>query len=233
MARNRTSNRAPCTRWASRVPGCLGSVMSAIADRILLLPPAVALLLVFLLPALEASAFMGFLVPGEIGVILGGVLANQHKLALWAAIAAGIAGAVIGDSVGYEIGRRYGQRLLEKIPNRLLKQKHLDRTKDLVARNGGKAVFLGRFTTALRVLVPGFSGISGISYPKFLAWNAAGGIIWATGFVLLGFAAGSQYQRLAHNATLFGLGLLALLVIVFILKKVRDRRHQATDPTPS
>jgi membrane-associated protein len=207
--------------------------MSAIADRILLLPPAVALLLVFLLPALEASAFVGFLVPGEIGVILGGVLANQHKLPLWAAIAAGIAGAVIGDSVGYEIGRRYGERLLEKIPNRLLKQKHLDRTKDLVARNGGKAVFIGRFTTALRVLVPGFSGMSGISYPKFLAWNAAGGIIWATGFVLLGYAAGSQYQRLAHNATLFGLGLLALIIIVFIVKKVRDRHHQAADTSPS
>jgi membrane-associated protein len=207
--------------------------MSAIADRILLLPPAVALLLVFLLPALEASAFVGFLVPGEIGVILGGVLANQHKLPLWAAIAAGIAGAVIGDSVGYEIGRRYGERLLEKIPNRLLKQKHLDRTKDLVARNGGKAVFIGRFTTALRVLVPGFSGMSGISYPKFLAWNAAGGILWATGFVLLGYAAGSQYQRLAHNATLFGLGLLALIIIVFIVKKVRDRHHQAADTSPS
>ena len=205
--------------------------MSAIADRILLLPPAVALLLVFLLPALEASAFVGFLVPGEIGVILGGVLANQHKLPLWAAIIAGIAGAVIGDSVGYEIGRRYGQRLLEKIPNRLLKQKHLDRTKDLVARNGGKAIFIGRFTTALRVLVPGFSGMSGISYPKFLAWNAAGGILWATGFVLLGYAAGSQYQRLAHNATLFGLALLALIIIAVVTKTLRDRRHANTNPS--
>jgi len=124
--------------------------MSHVADRILMLPPALALLLVFLLPALEASAFVGFIIPGEIGVILGGVLANQHKLALWAALVAGIAGAVIGDSVGYEVGRRYGDRLLEKIPNRLLKQKHIDRTKDLVARNGGRAVFIGRFTTALR-----------------------------------------------------------------------------------
>ena len=58
--------------------------MAHFADRILLLPPAVALLLVFALPALEASAFVGFIVPGEIGVILGGVLANQHKLPLWA-----------------------------------------------------------------------------------------------------------------------------------------------------
>ena len=196
-----------------------------------MLPPALALSLVFLLPALEASAFVGFIITGEIGVILGGVLANQHKLALWAALVAGIAGAVIGDSVGYEVGRRYGDQLLEKIPNRLLKPKHIDRTKDLVARNGGRAVFIGRFTTALRVLVPGFSGMARIPYLKFLAYNAAGGILWATGFVLLGYAAGSQYQRVAHNATFFGLGLLALIIIVLVAKKVRDRHHQAPADT--
>jgi len=205
--------------------------MSHVADRILMLPPALALLLVFLLPALEASAFVGFIIPGEIGVILGGVLANQHKLALWAALVAGIAGAVIGDSVGYEVGRRYGDQLLEKIPNRLLKPKHIDRTKDLVARNGGRAVFIGRFTTALRVLVPGFSGMARIPYLKFLAYNAAGGILWTTGFVLLGYAAGSQYQRVVHNATFFGLGLLALIFIVLVAKKVRDRHHQAPADT--
>ncbi len=164
--------------------------MTHLAERILLLPPAVALLLVFALPALEASAFVGFIVPGEIGVILGGVLANQHKLPLWAALVAGIAGAVIGDSIGYEVGKRYGERILTKIPNRILKQEHLDRAKESVRRNGGKAVFVGRFTAALRVLVPGFSGMSRIPYSTFLAWNAAGGALWASAFVLLGYAAG-------------------------------------------
>jgi len=198
--------------------------VSHLADRILLLPPAVALLLVFALPALEASAFVGFIIPGEIGVILGGVLANQHKLPLWAALVAGIAGAIIGDSVGYEVGKRYGERILTKIPNRILKQEHLDRAEESVRRNGGKAVFVGRFTAALRVLVPGFSGMSRIPYAKFLAWNAAGGTLWATAFVLLGYAAGSQYQRVAHNASLFGVGLLVLIAAVLITKRVRSRR---------
>ncbi len=197
--------------------------MAHFADRILLLPPAVALLLVFALPALEASAFVGFIVPGEIGVILGGVLANQHKLPLWAVLVAGIAGAVIGDSVGYEIGKRYGERILTKIPNRILKQEHLDRAEESVRRNGGKAVFIGRFTAALRVLVPGFSGMSRIPYGTFLAWNAAGGALWATAFVLLGYAAGSQYQRVAHNATLFGIGLLLVIAAVLVVKKLRSR----------
>ena len=198
--------------------------MTHLAERILTVPPALALLLVFALPALEASAFVGFVIPGEIGVLLGGVLANQHKLPLWAVLVAGIAGAIIGDSIGYEVGKRYGDKLLRKIPNRILKQEHLDRAEESVRRNGGKAVFVGRFTAALRVLVPGFLGMSHIPYGKFLAWNAAGGALWAGAFVLLGYVAGSQYQRVAHNATLFGLGLLAVVVIVIVAKKLHSRQ---------
>ena len=67
---------------------------------ILRLPPALALALVFALPLLEASAFVGFVVPGEIGVLLGGVLANQHKLPLVAVLALGIGGAIVGDRNG-------------------------------------------------------------------------------------------------------------------------------------
>jgi len=203
--------------------------MSHLADRILQLPPAVALLLVFALPALEASAFVGFVIPGEIGVILGGVLANQHKIPLWAALAAGITGAVIGDSVGYEVGKRYGERLLTKIPNRVLKPEHLNRAEKSIRHQGGKAVFVGRFTAALRVLVPGLSGMSRVPYRTFLAWNVAGGALWATAFVLLGYAAGSQYQRVAHNATLFGIGLLVLIAGVIVFKRVRAKRQRAVD----
>lgn len=203
--------------------------MSHLADRILQLPPAVALLLVFALPGLEASAFVGIVIPGEIGVLLGGVLANQHKLPLWAALVAGIAGAVIGDSVGYEVGKRYGERLLNKIPNRVLKPEHLDKAEDSIRRQGGRAVFVGRFTTALRVLVPGLSGMSRLPYRTFLAWNLAGGVLWATAFVLLGYVAGSQYQRVAHNASLFGVGLLVLIATVIIVKRVRAKRRRTVN----
>lgn len=199
-----------------------------LADRILQLPPGLALVLVFALPLLEASAFIGFLFPAEIAVLLGGVLANQHKLPLWAALVAGITGAIIGDSIGYAVGARYGESLLRRIPNRVLKEEHLKRAEDSIRRNGGKAVFVGRFTAALRVLIPGLSGMSGVRYRTFLAWNVAGGALWATAFVLLGYLAGSQYQRVAHNATLFGLGLLLVIAAVVVLRVVRHRRHESS-----
>jgi membrane-associated protein len=204
-----------------------------LADDILRIPPAVALLLVFALPALEASAFVGFLVPAEPGVVLGGVLANQHKVPLWAVLVAAIAGAVIGDSIGYEVGHRYGRRVLAHVPHRILKPQHLDRAESTVRRYGGRAVFLGRFTTTLRILVPGFAGMSRVPYREFLVWNAAGGVIWASFFVLVGYLAGSQWRTVTHNATLIGLGVVAVVVVVGVVHVWHRRRtaRRATDVT--
>jgi undecaprenyl-diphosphatase len=200
--------------------------MGHVLDGILRMPPAVALALVFLLPGLEASAFVGVVLPGEIGVVLGGVLANQHKLSLAAALAAGIAGAVIGDSVGYWVGNRYGERVLRRIPDRLLDDDKLRRAEDTVRRLGGKSVFVGRFTAALRALVPGLAGMSRLPYGRFLAWNVAGGVLWATGFVLLGYLAGSQYHRVERYANYAGLALLVVIAAVLVY------RHRRRRPAP-
>jgi undecaprenyl-diphosphatase len=198
--------------------------MGHILEGILRMPPALALALVFLLPALEASTFVGVVLPGEIGVVLGGVLANQGKLPLTAVLAAGILGAVIGDSVGYLVGARYGERILRKIPDRLLDDDKLSRAEDSVRRLGGKSVFVGRFTAALRALVPGLAGMSRLPYLRFLAWNIAGGVLWATGFVLLGYLAGSQYQLVERYANYAGIALLLIILGVVLYR--RHRAHQ-------
>jgi undecaprenyl-diphosphatase len=204
-----------------------GVAVSHLFEGVLRLPPALALPLVFLLPALEASAFVGVVIPGEIGVLLGGVLANQGKLPLWAVLAAGIAGAVIGDSIGYAVGERYGERLLTRLPRRLVKPEHVKRTEQTIEQLGGKAVFVGRFTAALRALVPGIAGMSGMTYRTFLPWNLLGGACWAAGFVVLGYLAGSQYQRIEHDANDVGLGLLAAIVLFLVVRHRRSRSGAA------
>ena len=62
-----------------------------------------ALALLFTLPALEAPAFL--VLPGELALLLGGVLASQGRIPLAAALGVGVAGALAGDSAGYWIGR--------------------------------------------------------------------------------------------------------------------------------
>jgi membrane-associated protein len=203
--------------------------MGHVLDGILRMPPAVALALVFLLPAIEASIFVGVVVPGEVGVILGGVLANQHKLSLAAVFAAGISGAIIGDSIGYWVGRRYGEALLTRLPDRLVDEKKIQRTKDTVQRLGGKAVFVGRFTAALRAFVPGIAGLGRLRYRKFLLWNVLGGGCWASGFVLLGYLAGSQYKHIERYANYVGIGLLVAIAAYFLIRRhLRGRAEPGT-----
>ena len=186
--------------------------MTSIATHILGLPPWAALLVVFAFPALESSAFVGFIFPGEIALILGGVLASQGSVPLGAVLAAGIAGAVAGDSIGYAVGRRYGRRILDGTLGRFVHSRHLDRAEAYLAERGAKAVFFGRFTAALRVMIPGLAGMAGLRYRTFLTYNVASAIGWGTLSVLLGYLGGSSWQHVAHIASRIGLAVLGAVV---------------------
>lgn len=208
--------------------------LASITDRILSLPGWLVLSLVFLFPALEASAFVGFVFPGEIAVILGGVVASQGRVPLWAVIAAAVSGAIIGDSIGYLVGRRWGVQLLQGTLGRLplihtFLDRHLDSARDYVRRRRGSAVFFGRFTAALRVLVPGLAGISDVHYPTFLVYNVAGGVLWGTGFAVLGYVAGTSYHRVEVIASRVGLVLLAVVAVGFLASRLM-RRLAARSP---
>jgi undecaprenyl-diphosphatase len=189
-------------------------VSGGLFEAILHLRGWAALAVVFAVPALESSAFLGFLFPGETAVLLGGVLAYQGRISLTGVIAAAVAGAVIGDTVGYEVGRRHGLAILARTVGRVVRREHLDRASHYLATRGGKAVFLGRFTAALRVLIPGMAGMSGMPYRTFAAWNVTGGALWATGFVLLGYLAGSSYRHVESVAKKASVLLLLLVVVV-------------------
>lgn len=195
----------------------LGS-LSGLTDKILALHGAAAVAIVFALPALEASAFVGFVFPGEIAILLGGVLAFEGRVQLPTVMAAAILGAFIGDAIGYYIGKRWGRRILHGSLGRLpiIKHdlhKHLNAAEAFLERKGGLAVFLGRFTVALRVLVPGLAGMSKLSYRKFALYNGLGAIVWGGGFVLLGYFAGAAWRQVEADAKWLGIGLMVLIVL--------------------
>jgi membrane-associated protein len=199
--------------------------MSWISDHLLLLHGWTAYTLIFLFPALEASIFLGFIFPGEIAVLIGGVLAFNHKITLGGALAAAILGAVVGDSVGYYVGDKWGDSLLRRLPKRLVKPEHIEQGKQLIKRLGGRAVFVGRFAAALRAIVPGLCGVSRLPYHTFLLWNVLGGACWATAFTLLGNAAGNAWKSVDHYASVASWGLLGL-VVVLIIGLVLFNRHR-------
>ncbi len=125
-----------------------------------------ALGMIFLLPALEAPAFIGLVLPGELVLVLGGVLAQHGRVPLAAALALGVAGPIAGDAVGHWLGRRFGRRLLEVGAGRLAGPARVARTRAVLQRRGGPALVLGRMTWRLTTgCCPGPRGPGGRSRP--------------------------------------------------------------------
>ena len=104
--------------------------------------------------------------------------------------------------------------------------KHLESAKAFVRRRGPHAVFIGRFTAALRVLVPGLSGMAELPYPTFLLFNVLGAVIWGTTFAILGYLAKNAWERVATDARYAGLALLALIVLGLVTTAVIRRRRE-------
>lgn len=200
-------------------------MIASIASHILALSPWAALLVVFALPALESSVFVGFVFPGEIALILGGVLAHEGTVPLIAVLVAGIAGAIVGDSVGYAVGRRFGRRILAGTLGRMVADRHLRRAERYLAERGGKAVFVGRFTAALRVLMPGLAGMSGLPYRTFAVYNVTSAIGWGVLSVMLGYLGGSSWQHAAQVASRLGLGTLAAVGVFAVIGYLLHRRR--------
>ncbi len=212
--------------------------MSGLLDQLLSTPAWLALMVVFAVPALESSAFVGFLFPGETALLLGGVAAGQGHLPLPAVLAVGIGGAILGDAVGYLVGRRWGHRILGSTMGRFVNQRHFDRAERSLLRWGGWAVFLGRFTVALRVLVPGLAGMARMPYRKFLAANIVGGALWGAVMATAGYLAGNNWRTVEHyltggGAALTGAAVLLYVAVRLVRRLLRRQRGGSPDTSPN
>lgn len=172
----------------------------------------------------EPIFLVGFLLPGEIAVILGGVMASKGLVSLPLMIAVVVTGAVGGDFVGFQIGRLAGARILRSA----IAQKHakaVAQVHELIERRGAIAVIVGRATSYLRPIVPLVAGAANMSPRRFLAANLAGGIAWGTAFTLAGYALGDAYGALERQARWLGIALGTLLVAAAAVVWVRRARN--------
>src|ERR687895_148637 len=132
---------------------------------------------------LETAAFVGLLVPGETAVVVG------------------------GDLVSFLLGRRLGRPFLERHGRRFqLTPDRLARVDRFYARHGGKAVLLGRFTGLVRAVSPFVAGASGLALRRFVLWSAAGALLWATTFTLVGYGFSESFAQSGETAARIGAG---------------------------
>jgi membrane protein DedA with SNARE-associated domain len=169
--------------------------------------------LLFVVILLES---FGIPLPGETALIAFGVLASQGHYSIFWVIVLAAAGAIVGDNLGYWlIGRLGGRRLFERWgPLRRYAERFLPAAERLMEKHGGKTVFFGRFITVLRYTAAWVAGIGRMEWWRFLFWNAAGGICWATAVGLVSYYAGNAAADAIQRYGIYAAGGIAAAVVI-------------------
>jgi len=179
---------------------------------------------VFALVALES---LGIPVPGETIVIAAGVYAGTSgHLSVWIIFAVAAGAAIIGDNIGFCIGTGGGFRLLRRYGRKL----HIDEKKMKIGRyifdrHGGKVVFFGRFVSVLRTYAAFLAGTNKMRWRSFVAYNAAGGVLWAAIYTFASYEVGGAFKRVSLPVDI-ALGVVAAIAVAIGFVLIRRRADQ-------
>lgn len=178
---------------------------------------------VFFIVGLES---VGIPLPGETVLAAAAVsAATTGRLEIWLVFLAATAGAIIGDNIGYLIGYRGGYKLARKYGHKIrLDERKLKVGRYVFARHGGKVVFFGRFVSVLRTFAAFIAGTVRMSWPKFLVYNATGGIVWAAAVTFGFYLAGNTLKRLSGtvNIVLIAVAVLVVVGVFLIVRRQTD-----------
>jgi membrane protein DedA with SNARE-associated domain len=173
--------------------------------------------LVSVLAYLEAAAFVGLLVPGELTVVLGGAIARDGDISIVVLFGLVWLAAVLGDTTGYLLGRRLGLEFLQRHGPRFhITPAIIDRVEGIFDRHGGKAIILGRFIGVARAITPFLAGTSHITLRRFLAIDVVGAGAWAASFLAVGYLLATSASRAASLSHSIGLAIGAAAALAAI-----------------
>jgi len=180
--------------------------------------------ILFVLVAVES---LGIPLPGETALVTAAAFAANGGLDVAWVYAVGIAAAVLGDNSGYWLGRTGGLPLVERYGHHVgLSPAKLAKVRRFYESHGSKTVLIGRFIAILRSWAAVLAGVMRMSYPRFVAFNATGCIIWTTVFTTVGYLFGRHLPLLEKYIREIGIA-AAIVAVLAIAIYVSRRRSGA------
>jgi membrane-associated protein len=169
---------------------------------------------VLLVTSVAENVFLvGFVVPGDVVVVLGGAIAASRHLVFGSALAAVVIGVVVGSVVSFFIGARGGPALVERWGGRAgIDRPRIEAVEAYFQAHGAKTVFLGSFVAGLKNLVPVVAGASGMSFGRFLVYNLAGAVCRSGALMAIGYVFGANADRAMSVMASLNVWIVAVLV---------------------
>ncbi len=129
--------------------------------------------------------------------------------------------------MNYAIGSRVGERMVRS--GRLIKPEHIERTHAFFEKYGGKTIVIARFVPIVRTFAPFVAGLGKMSYPRFLAYNVSGGILWVVSLTLAGYYFGNL-PIVKDNLSLVVIGIIIASIMPGVVEYLRHRRARSAEP---
>lgn len=179
------------------------------------LSPFVIYLLLGLLCWSEGAFFLGFVTPGELAVVTGGILASRGHLEMDVLLGIVVLGTVAGNATGFYVGRRWGGQAMKWAPLERFLGPAIRKTRDFMYRRGEWAVVLSRVSTPTRIIVPFLAGASNVRYRRFVMLDVPASLVWAIVYATLGYVLGASWDVISEVS-----GTAALLILILFLLAV-------------
>jgi membrane protein DedA with SNARE-associated domain len=166
-------------------------------------------------------------------LLAAGALAGAGRLSFTVALAVSAAASLLGDLVWYEAGRRRGASVLNLLCRISLEPDSCVRkTEDVFGRQGPRTLLIAKFLPGLGTVAPPLAGIFQMRRSRFLAYDAAASLLWAAGYMTLGYLFRHSLERIAAHVARTG-GTLAAVVglgaAAYVAWKYVQRRRFLAD----
>lgn len=153
-------------------------------------------------------------IPSEAILPLAGYLVEQGEFNFPLVLLTSTLGSVTGAMVLYELSRHGGRPFAD----RFLKFARIDPAKlddadDWFARRGTWVVLFGRCIPGVRSLVSVPAGLLRMSRVRYLTFTTIGSLVWNTFLVTLGYALGTQWEKVSDVIGPVSKPLLAVVVV--------------------
>lgn len=179
---------------------------------------AILFLIIFCETGLVVTPFL----PGDSLLFAAGALTVDSVLDVHTLAGVLTLAAVLGNVVNYTIGHFFGEQLFRKPDSKIFRRDYLEKTRGFYAKHGGKTIIITRFLPIVRTFAPFVAGMGAMTYPRFLAFNLVGGLLWVLSFVYAGHLFGNL-PLVRHNFTLLIFGIIGISLLPMVVGVIRTK----------
>lgn len=164
------------------------------------------------------------IIPSELILATGGILASKKIFSFWGAFATGLIGSVFCAIVIYFMGYFGGSAFSKKYGKYFfMKEDEVDKSNSWFNKYGLLASCIGRNFPIIRTLISLPVGVARLSFLKFIIYTTLGSIPWTFVFVYFGYALGNNWTILKTFTSKMKVPiriLIFFLIFSFIYKKM-------------